>query len=71
MSVTASPSPFVFQIFVDFRGMYRWLLMDGAGQRVSESRHGFAGLAAAWRDADDARAGEYAAARIDAPLASR
>lgn len=65
MSVT--PSPFVFQIFIDFRGMYRWLLLDDAGHRIRQSRHGFGGLAAAWRDADAARELEYASARIDSP----
>jgi hypothetical protein len=66
--VMPAPSPtFVFQIFIDFRGMYRWLLRDGSGHRIRQSRHGFAGLAAAWQDADATRAKEYETATIDSP----
>jgi hypothetical protein len=61
------PTAFVFQIFTDFRGMYRWLLVDASGERIRQSRHGFAVLAGAWRDAEGARLGRYAEARIDAP----
>lgn len=66
-TMPAAQSPFTFQIFIDFRGMYRWLLLDSAGHQVERSRHGFAGLAAAWRDAESTREREYVDARIDAP----
>lgn len=68
---SAAHAPFVFQIFTDFRGKYRWLLVDASGQRVRQSRFGFAVLAAAWRDAEAAKQGTYASARIVAPPLAR
>jgi hypothetical protein len=64
-------SQFIFQIFTDLRGLYRWLLVDQSGQRIGQSRYGFAALAGARRDAERARQGEYAAARIAGPPAAR
>lgn len=59
---------FTFQIFIDFRGMYRWLLLSPSGQSIRQSRHGYAGLAAAWRDAEAARdGGHYLPAEIAGP----
>jgi hypothetical protein len=60
-------APFVFQIFTDVRGLYRWLLVDATGERIGRSRHGFAVLAGAWRDAEGEQQGQYSTARIDGP----
>ena len=61
------PAPLVFQIFTDFRGMYRWLLVDASGQRIGQSRHAYAAVASAWRDAEGTRAEEYPTALIAPP----
>lgn len=62
--------PFVFQLFADFRGMHRWVLLDASGKLVRQSQNGFAGLAAAWRDAEATRDEGFIPARIDRPEAS-
>lgn len=71
-SAEMPPGPFTFQIFIDFRGMYRWLLLDGRGERVRQSRHGFAGLAGAYRDAEAFSTGDgYEPAEIAPPAFAR
>ena len=56
---------YTFNIFRDWRGMYRWMLTDSAGERVLTSRFGFAAPAGAFRDVEiEKAAGHYAAADV-------
>jgi hypothetical protein len=56
---------YTFRIFRDWRGMYRWMLIDQGGKRLLASRFGFAALAGAFRDVEVERAkGEYASAGV-------
>lgn len=42
----------MIQIFVDWQGMYRWLLTDEDGHRLRESRYGFEAFSSASKDAE-------------------
>ena len=69
LALGSGPASLIFQIYVDFHGMHRWLLVNSEGQRLLASRHAFAGLAAAWRDAEFVRnIGDYTSAEIAKPV---
>jgi hypothetical protein len=65
MTPLPAPISYTFRVFRDWRGMYRWLLTDDVGRRVSASRIGFAAPAGAFSDVEvERRSGHLAAATV-------